>query len=85
MWMNWIASPQANAQVAEWFGEAPSNAKACDLTTAGHCETFHAADAEYWKDVYYWTTATEACIDGRTDVKCVPYTKWVDAWNQLRS
>ena len=43
--------------VAEWFGEAPSNAKSCDLTTEGHCETFHAEDAAYWEDVYYWTTA----------------------------
>ena len=25
LWMNYIISPQANAKVAEWFGEAPSN------------------------------------------------------------
>ena len=30
MWMNHIISPKANAAVAEWFGEAPSNAKSCD-------------------------------------------------------
>ena len=24
LWMDWITSPWANAQVAEWFGEAPS-------------------------------------------------------------
>ena len=28
-------SPEANAQVAEWFGEAPANSKACDQTTEG--------------------------------------------------
>ena len=27
MWMDCIISPEANAAVAEWFGEAPSNAK----------------------------------------------------------
>ena len=32
MWMDHIISPEANAQVAEWFGEAPANAKSCDLT-----------------------------------------------------
>ena len=32
MWMNHIISPEANAQVAEWFGEAPSNEKSCELT-----------------------------------------------------
>jgi putative spermidine/putrescine transport system substrate-binding protein len=85
MWMDWIISPEANAAVAEWFGEAPSNAKSCALTSEGHCETFHAEDEQYWDDVYYWTTATEECIDGRTDVQCVPYTEWVNAWNELRS
>jgi putative spermidine/putrescine transport system substrate-binding protein len=86
MWMDHIASPEANAAVAEWFGEAPSNAKACDLTSdTNFCTTYHAADAAYWDDVYYWNTATEACLDGRTDVKCVPYSEWVKAWSSLRN
>jgi putative spermidine/putrescine transport system substrate-binding protein len=86
LWMNHIASPAANAGVAEWFGEAPSNAKSCDLTAdKNHCATFHAADDAYWADVYYWNTPTEACLDGRTDVKCVPYAEWVKAWSSLRN
>ena len=85
-WMNHIASPAANAAVAEWFGEAPSNAKSCDLTAdKNHCATFHAADAAYWKDVYYWNTPTEQCLDGRKDAKCVPYAEWVKAWSSLRN
>jgi putative spermidine/putrescine transport system substrate-binding protein len=86
LWLDWIASPWANAQVAEWFGEAPSNAKACSQTaTPDHCAIFHAEDQDYWTDVWYWTTATEECLDGRTDVKCVPYTEWIDAWTTLRA
>ena len=86
MWMDWIISPEANAAVAEWFGEAPSNAKSCDLTAVpDHCDIFHADDDRYWEDVWYWTTPTEECLDGRTDVTCVPYTEWVNAWNALRS
>jgi putative spermidine/putrescine transport system substrate-binding protein len=86
LWMDWIASPWANAQVAEWFGEAPSNAKSCGLTTnPDHCAIFHAEEEDYWTDVWYWTTATEECLDGRTDVTCVPYTAWVEAWNTLRA
>jgi putative spermidine/putrescine transport system substrate-binding protein len=85
-WMNHIASPAANAAVAEWFGEAPSNAKSCDLTAdKNHCATFHAADDAYWKDVYYWNTPTEQCLDGRKDAKCVPYAEWVKAWSSLRN
>lgn len=86
MWMNHIISPTANAAVAEWFGEAPSNAKSCDLTAdKNHCTTFHAADESYFEDVWYWTTPTSTCLDGRTDVECVPFTEWVNAWNELRA
>ena len=86
LWINHIASPEANAGVAEWFGEAPSNAKSCAVTAdPNHCATFHAADDAYWADVYYWNTATELCLDGRTDVKCVPYSEWVKAWSSLRN
>lgn len=86
LWMNHIISPVANAGVAEWFGEAPSNAKSCDLTSdKNHCATFHANDDAYWEDVYYWNTATESCLDGRKDVQCVPYSEWVKAWSSLRN
>lgn len=86
LWMDWIASPWANSQVAVWFGEAPSNATSCELDgMAEHCQIFHAAEEDYWTDVWYWQTATEECLDGRTDVACVPYTEWVNAWNALRT
>ena len=56
-WMDWITSPWANAQVAEWFGEAPSNSESCALTAnPDHCSLFHAEETEYWEDVWYWTT-----------------------------
>jgi putative spermidine/putrescine transport system substrate-binding protein len=85
-WLNYVVSPQVNAQIAEYFGEAPSNQKSCALTTnKDHCTQFHAADTAYWNDVYYWTTPTANCLDGRTDTKCVAYDDWVKAWSQLRS
>ena len=61
--------------------------KSCDLTAdPDHCATFHADDDDYWKDVWYWTTATEECLDGRTDVTTASaYTHWVEAWNELRA
>ena len=37
-WLDHIISPEANADVAEWFGEAPANEKACDLTSKGFCD-----------------------------------------------
>ncbi|WP_406065528.1 ABC transporter substrate-binding protein [Streptomyces sp. NBC_01077] len=84
-WLDWIVSPKTNAQVAEYFGEAPANAKSCAETTdKSHCATFHAADETYWKQVHFWTTPIEQCLDGRTDARCVPYAKWVQAWTEIK-
>ncbi|WUP88672.1 ABC transporter substrate-binding protein [Streptomyces sp. NBC_00252] len=84
-WLNWIVSPKVNAQVAEYFGEAPANAKACAETSdKSFCTTYHAADTAYWKNIAFWNTPIEQCLDGRTDVKCVPYAKWVQAWTEIK-
>ena len=85
-WLNYIVSPQVNAQIAEYFGEAPANQKSCTLTeNKDHCTQFHAEETGFWNDVYYWTTPTANCLDGRTDTKCIAYDDWVKAWSQLRS
>ena len=84
LWMNYIISPQANAKVAEYFGEAPSNAKACDFTTdRNFCTTYHATDDAWWKDVYYWNTAQANCGDDRGDV-CKTYEDWRAAWTDIK-
>ena len=83
MWMNHIISPEVNAQVAEWFGEAPANEKSCDLTTdPKHCETFYAEDESYWENVYYWTTPVSDCGDGNDD--CKTYDEWVQGWTEVK-
>nr|BFD81596.1 ABC transporter substrate-binding protein [Streptomyces sp. Xyl84] len=84
-WLDWIVSPKVNAQVAEYFGEAPANAAACQHTSDhGFCTTYHAADTGYWKRIAFWNTPIEQCLDGRTDVKCVPYAQWVRAWTEIK-
>jgi putative spermidine/putrescine transport system substrate-binding protein len=83
-WMDHIISPAANAQAAEYFGEAPANSKACAQTAdPAHCDTFHASDEAYFDQVWYWTTPTKTCLDGRGD-KCVPYDQWVQAWTEIK-
>lgn len=85
-WMNWITTPKVQAEVAEWFGEAPANLKACDLTTVkDHCDVFHAKDEAYFKRIWFWATPQADCLDGRTDTKCVPYSDWTTAWSTIRS
>ena len=82
-WMDWIISPKVNDQVAEWFGEAPAQTKACDVATKGFCEQFHALDAAYANSISYWTTPTKNCLDGRGDI-CTDYSAWVQAWTEIK-
>ena len=85
LWMNHIISPEANAAVAEWFGEAPSNRLACAKTAdKAHCTTFHAEDESYFGQVWYWTTPIGQCVDGRTDVQCKDYAAWTQAWTEIK-
>jgi putative spermidine/putrescine transport system substrate-binding protein len=84
LWMNHIISPQANADVAEWFGEAPSNRKSCALTAVkDHCQTFHAADESYFDKVAFWTTPRKECGDSRGST-CKDYSAWVQAWTEIK-
>jgi putative spermidine/putrescine transport system substrate-binding protein len=83
-WMNWIISPKVNAAVAEWFGEAPSNPKACAQTAdKNFCQTFHANDQQYFDRVAYWTTPRTQCGDSRGNV-CKSYADWVQAWTTIK-
>jgi putative spermidine/putrescine transport system substrate-binding protein len=83
-WMDHIVSPEANAQVAEWYGEAPANKKSCAVTAnKDHCDIFHAEDEAYFDKVAFWTTPTKNCGDDRGAV-CKDYSEWVTAWTEVK-
>jgi putative spermidine/putrescine transport system substrate-binding protein len=95
-WMDFIVSPQANAEVAQSWGEAPAQSKSCDPNTLvqaakaiGYppdpkfCDNYHAADPNFWKNVYYWITPVADCGDDRGDV-CKDNNDWVSAWTEIK-
>ncbi|MCU1677179.1 MAG: spermidine/putrescine transporter substrate-binding protein [Frankiales bacterium] len=83
-WMDWITSDAVNAQVAEWFGEAPAQTKACAKTSdKTFCDTYHATDADYAAKISYWTTPIKDCGDDRGNV-CKDYAAWTQAWTTIR-
>ena len=67
--------------MAEYFGEAPANLKACEETsdkTSARPST--PTDEAYSAQVHYWTTPIKQCLDGRTDVTCTDYAEWTKKW-----
>ncbi|HWM62641.1 MAG TPA: ABC transporter substrate-binding protein [Solirubrobacterales bacterium] len=84
LWMNHIIDPKVNAEVAEWFGEAPANSKACQFTeNKNHCDEYDAAGERYLDDLYYWTTPLTDCGDDRGEV-CKDYADWVQGWTEVK-
>jgi putative spermidine/putrescine transport system substrate-binding protein len=83
-WLNYIDSPKANAAATEYFGEAPVTQEACQYASEGFCDTYHAGDADYAAQIWYWTTPISKCLDGRTDVKCTDYSAWTQAWQEIK-
>jgi putative spermidine/putrescine transport system substrate-binding protein len=83
-WMDWIVSPQVNAQVAEYFGEAPAQTKACEFTSdKSFCDTYHALDSAYAAQIHYWTTPQVQCVDG-SGTDCTDYSTWVTKWQEIK-
>jgi putative spermidine/putrescine transport system substrate-binding protein len=92
LWMDHIISPETNAKVAAWFGEAPAQSESCaefkNLDPAyfgapNHCELYNADNPEFWSNVYYWETPLADCGDDRGS-ECMDYNDWVSAWTEIK-
>jgi putative spermidine/putrescine transport system substrate-binding protein len=82
-WMDWMLSPSVNAAVAESFGQAPSNPKACAFTRdPRHCARYHAGDERFFRRVELWRTPLRDCGDGRGRV-CKNWDDWIEAWDEI--
>jgi putative spermidine/putrescine transport system substrate-binding protein len=86
MWMAWVSTPKVQAQQAVYFGETPVNKKACALMnkiSKGSCAQYHAnAPESYYRAIKFWKTPVADCGNGQNT--CMDYTKWQQAWTQIK-
>ncbi len=95
-WMNYVTSAPVQAQIMQWFGEAPAQSKACEANEISSadkalglppdpkfCDNYHAADPAFWKRVYFWKTPLADCGDNR-GTACKDYNDWVSAWTEIK-
>ncbi len=86
-WLAYVSTPKVQAEQAIYFGETPVNSKACPIMnklSAGSCEQYHAnAPLAYFKQIYFWKTPIAQC-GWSSQSNCMDYTKWQQAWTQLK-
>jgi putative spermidine/putrescine transport system substrate-binding protein len=86
LWLKWISTPKVQAQQAVYFGETPANTKACsfmDQISKGACRQYHAdAPASYFNQIKFWKTPSRDCGNGKNN--CVDYTRWQQAWTDIK-
>jgi len=85
-WLAYISTPKVQAEQATNYGETPVNSKACpymDKLVKGSCAQYHAnAPLKYFKQIHFWKTPVADCGNGQKN--CMDYTKWQQAWTQLK-
>jgi putative spermidine/putrescine transport system substrate-binding protein len=81
-WMEWSLDPKVQGDVAYWFGSVPAVPDGCsasELLTAEGCATNGFDDFD---KIAFWKTPESNCFGDGT---CVPYSKWVEAFNEIKS
>jgi putative spermidine/putrescine transport system substrate-binding protein len=86
MWLKYISTPKVQAEQALFFRETPANLKACPFMNRlekGSCAAFHLnAPQSYFNSIKFWKTPVADCGNGSK--ACMDYTKWQQAWTQLK-
>jgi putative spermidine/putrescine transport system substrate-binding protein len=91
-WMAWMVTPHVQAEVAEYFGEAPANPKACaelDKTYGSYgvkdfCTLYSVNDQSFYDSISFWKTPQADCGDSRGQT-CIPYDQWVTAYQAVKA
>jgi putative spermidine/putrescine transport system substrate-binding protein len=91
-WMAWMVTPHVQTQVAEYFGEAPANPKACtelDKTYGSYgvknfCTLYSVNDKSFYDSISFWKTPQADCGDTRGQT-CISYDRWVTEFQGIKA
>jgi putative spermidine/putrescine transport system substrate-binding protein len=90
-WMAWMITPEVQTEVAENFGEAPANPKACKYLDPGYgpyqfknfCDLFGVNDPNFYNKIGFWKTPLADCGDERGQT-CVDFSEWATKWTEIK-
>lgn len=82
-WMEWSLNPKIQGDASAWFGAVPSVPAACennDLLGPDGCNTNGFDDFD---KISFWKTPESNCFGDQPEGTCVPYSKWVEAYQAI--
>ena len=87
--MDYITSPEVQAQVAYYFGEAPANPKACDeidtlYQDATHCDVYKATDEAFAKSIALLGHAPQGSASNGKGERLRAVLEWIKAWTEIK-
>jgi putative spermidine/putrescine transport system substrate-binding protein len=91
-WMGWTLSAEVQAEMALWYGGAPSNGRACELIReelgdfadlADGLRFGRCGDEEFLASLALWRTPTVDCGDARGR-SCTGAPAWRARWSSVR-
>ena len=84
MWMNYIISPKVNAEVAEYFGEAPAQELACEETTEQELLQEIPRRRPGLLEAGLLLGDAARRMQRRRAEECMDYNDWVQAWTEIK-
>ena len=82
-WMEWSLNPKVQGDVSAWFGTVPSVLAACEgneLLGPDGCSTNGLDDFDR---IAFWKTPESDCFGDEDEGTCVPYSEWVEAYQEI--
>ena len=87
-WLNFVSTAKVQAQLSTAYGATPVNRKACRFMNAiepGACASYRANGPEaYYRSIALWKTPLADCGKSGGTRRCMPYSRWAQAWAEIK-
>jgi putative spermidine/putrescine transport system substrate-binding protein len=84
LWLEHSINPKVQADVASWFGSAPSVPAACKAGVSTTFDAYGGCTAvgfDTFDQIHFWRTPIADCGNGKAD--CVTYDRWAEEFTKI--
>ncbi len=82
-WMEWSLSPKVQGDASAWFGAVPSVPAACQASELLGPDGCATNGFDNFDRIAFWKTPESNCFGDSPEGTCVPYSKWVEAYQSI--